>query len=699
MSTQQQALTYLRSSVGNPGATFRPGQWEAIDRIVNQKGKLLVVERTGWGKSSVYFISTRLLRAQGSGPTIIISPLLALMRNQIEAAERFGLQAETINSTNQDEWDQAKENILSGETDVLFISPERLANDDFMTTVLQPVADAIGLFVVDEAHCISDWGHDFRVDYRRIVNILNQLPGNLPVLATTATANDRVINDVTTQLGNIQIQRGSLDRTSLQLQNIWLPDQPSRLAWLAEHLPKIPGTGIIYTLTKRDANLVARWLQDNGIEAFPYYSNVSHEDYEDSNDYRLHLEDQLLNNRIKALVATTSLGMGYDKPDLAFVIHYQAPGSIVGYYQQVGRAGRGIPNAYGIMLSGKEDDTIHEFFRRSAFPTQARIDAILNKLAENDGGLSVPQLNGRLNFRKGQIEHALKFMSVERPSPVIKVGSKWRRTPVAYQLDQEKARFLTRQRYEEWNKVIEYLRYEGCLMSYLQEQLDDPTSGPCGRCANCQGSLHFPDRVDQVIGQEAASFLRHIDFPLTLRKQFPPGAVVNGLSKKIPENLRGEEGRIMSRWRDAGWGTMVAEGKQNGYFNDQLVEAISTLILHAWEPEPRPTWVTCVPSLNHPELVPDFARRVAVRLNLPFHPVIRKVKSTPPQKNQENSYFQCKNLDGAFAVEGDVPSGPVLLVDDAVDSGWTLTLLAALLLQSGSGPVFPVALTSTSFSE
>lgn len=699
MNTYAKAIAYLRESVGNPSADFRPGQWEAIDRMVNQKGKLLVVERTGWGKSSVYFISTRLLREQGSGPTIIISPLLALMRNQIEAAERFGLVAETFNSTNVEDWNEVKLKTLSNQVDVLFISPERLANEKFMTTVLQPLADAIGLFVVDEAHCISDWGHDFRVDYRRIVNILRQLPGNLPVLATTATANDRVIADIEQQLGDIHIQRGSLDRASLQLQNIFLADQPSRLAWLAENLPRIPGTGIIYTLTKRDANLVARWLQEQGIAAYSYYSGVTHEDFEDSNAYRLYLEDQLLHNRIKALVATTSLSMGYDKPDLAFVIHYQAPGSIVGYYQQVGRAGRGIPRAYGIMLSGREDDDIHAFFRKSAFPTQARIETILATLEQSDLGLSLNQLNKSLNFKMGQIEHALKFMSVERPSPVLKQGYKWKRTPVAYQLDREKAEFLTKQRYQEWRKMMEYLGHSGCLMSFLQDQLDDNTSTHCGRCANCRGELHFSDQIDQVLGQQAAEFTKHTDFPLKPRKQIPPGAVVNGLKKRIPADLQAEPGRVLSRWRDAGWGSMVAEGKQQGHFNDQLVEAFFAMIQYTWEPQPRPTWVTCVPSLNHPTLVPDFAERVARRLNLPFYPSVKKVKATQPQKNQENSYFQSTNLDGAFAIEGEVPDGPVILIDDAVDSGWTMTILAALLLQAGSGAVFPAALTSTSFSD
>ena len=227
------ALQLLRTAVGNPEIEFREGQWEAIDALVNEGQKLLVVQRTGWGKSSVYFVATRILRERGAGPTIIISPLLALMRNQIEAAERLEISAVTINSSNPDDWESIRKKIVANAVDAILISPERLANETFMTDFLQPVAGSIGLIVVDEAHCISDWGHDFRPDYRRLVSILKQMPPKAPILGTTATANDRVVEDVLTQLGDIAVLRGSLVRESLVLQTIKLPDQASRLAWLA----------------------------------------------------------------------------------------------------------------------------------------------------------------------------------------------------------------------------------------------------------------------------------------------------------------------------------------------------------------------------------------------------------------------------------------------------------------------------------
>jgi ATP-dependent DNA helicase RecQ len=413
-------------ALNDPQADFRNGQWECIKPLL-QRRRMLVVQRTGWGKSMVYFLATRIFRDEGGGITLLISPLLALMRDQIRAAERIGIRAETINSTNPQEWDEVQQRLLNSEVDILLISPERLANDQFRENALLPVADRVGLFVVDEAHCISDWGHDFRPDYRRIVRVLQALPPNIPVLATTATANNRVVNDVAAQLGDLNIERGPLVRDSLRLQNIWLPSPVARMAWLAEHLPRLPGSGIVYTLTIRDAERVAEWLRQNNIDARAYHSGV--EDREE-------LEERLLNNRIKTLIATVALGMGFDKSDLGFVVHFQRPGSVVHYYQQVGRAGRAVDEAYGILLSGYEDDDIIDFFIRNAFPPQVHVEQVLEALNQAENGLSVPMLQQEINLRKGDIDKTLKFLSVETPSPVIKQGSRWYAAPIDYELDQ-----------------------------------------------------------------------------------------------------------------------------------------------------------------------------------------------------------------------------------------------------------------------
>lgn len=457
---KEKAIGYLKTSLDNPKASFHDGQWESIERLLNHK-RVLVVQRTGWGKSMVYFLATKLLREQGAGPTLLISPLLSLMRNQIEAAARIGVIATTINSTNDDEWAAIHVELDANKVDVLIISPERLANDNFRQNVLSSLASNIGLFVVDEAHCISDWGHDFRPDYRRIVRVLQAIPPNVPVLATTATANDRVVNDVKSQLGDdIELIRGSLVRKSLKLQNIALPSPAARMAWLAQTIPQLPGSGIVYTLTQRDADRVAEWLQINNIDAKAYHSSI--QDREAGISVKEDLEQQLLNNEIKALVATVALGMGFDKPDLGFVIHYQRPASVVHYYQQVGRAGRAVDEAYGILLCGEEDDHIADYFIRSAFPPQKHVSAIINALDSSENGLSVPSLQSTLNLRQSQIEKALKYLTVESPSPVIKIDSKWQVTAAAesYSIDQQYIDEITKIRRVEQEQMQEYMLFD-----------------------------------------------------------------------------------------------------------------------------------------------------------------------------------------------------------------------------------------------
>ena len=696
MTKRSELLALLRVAVNDQDAEFRDGQWEAIDALVNRRERLLVVERTGWGKSAVYFIATRVLRNRGRGLTLIVSPLLALMRNQIEAAERIGIRAVTINSANTENWPVLQRTIRNDEADALLISPERLANDDFVEEVLLPVADRIGLLVVDEAHCISDWGHDFRPDYRRLVNVLRRMSENIPILGTTATANNRVVQGVQAQLGDVGIQRGSLMRNTLALQNMRLPSQAARLAWLAEHINALPGTGIIYTLTRRDAEQVANWLSNQGVTARAYFSGVTSDEFENSDAYRQHLEDQLLQNQLKVLVATTALGMGYDKPDLGFVVHYQTPGSVIAYYQQVGRAGRAIDHAVGILMSGHEDDAIHEYFRQSAFPNESWVEQILGVLEDGDG-LTIRQLEEAVNLRHGQLEQALKFLSVENPAPVIKNDSLWQRTPVSYHMDRERIRHLTEQRTIEWQEMQRYLEEDGCLMQFLAVALDDENPQPCGKCASCLGEPIVKPSFVRTQAILAARFLRQPEIDLKCKRQVPGDAFIEyDLGGNLAQELRAKTGRILSRWGDAGWGQIVADDKHRGHFQDALIEAVVEMLRDRWQPAPPPEWVTCVPSQTHPTLVPDFARRLAKALRLPFMPIVSKTRHNEPQKTQQNRFHQCRNLDGVFQIDGSVPQGAVLLLDDIVDSGWTMTVIAALLRQAGSGPVWPVALATAS---
>lgn len=694
------AESLLQNALNKSNAKFRDGQWEAISELLQNNARLLVVQRTGWGKSLVYFIATKLLRDRGSGVTLLISPLLALMRNQIAAAKRIGVKATTVNSSNQQDWDRIQAQLLTNQIDILLISPERLGNQDFLENTLLPISRNIGLFVVDEAHCISDWGHDFRPDYRRIVRILQKLPPNIPVLATTATANNRVVDDIKHQLGStLKISRGALTRNSLQLQNIYLPSQAERMAWLAKILPQISGSGIIYTLTVADAERLTGWLIIKGINAKAYHSKLDPNSQRNA-ELREQLENQLLNNEIKVLVATVALGMGFDKPDLAFVIHYQRPGSVVHYYQQVGRAGRAVEQAYGILLNGKEDDEIVNYFINTAFPPEADTTNVLQALNEAEDGYSAPQLQQQLNLSKGRIEKVLKLLSLESPAAVIKQGKKWYTTAINYQPNREKIEALTKIRRQEQAQMQQYMKSQQCLMAFLANALDDPEPQPCGKCAVCLGRNLLPTDYSTPIVNDAIVYLRKSDRIIEPRKMWTSQALPTyGFSGRIKPELQAEIGKVLSLWGDAGWGELVKRGKyQDNHFDDALVQGTVEMI-RRWQPQSMPTWITCVSSLTRPNLVPNFAQRLANQLKLPFKPAVIKVRQNRPQKEMNNSYQQANNLDGVFEIDiNQINSGAVFLIDDIVDSRWTFTVVAALLRRAGSGQVFPVALALNSLS-
>jgi ATP-dependent DNA helicase RecQ len=685
------ALELLRLGSGRSDAAFREGQEEAIWHVVEGRGRLLVVQKTGWGKSFVYFIAAKLLREGGAGPALLVSPLLALMRNQIAAADRMGLRAVTINSDNHTEWESVEAAIARDEVDILLISPERLANERFRSEVLANVASRIALLIIDEAHCISDWGHDFRPKYRLIERIARTLPANLRLLATTATANDRVLDDLRGVLGpDLSVSRGDLNRPSLRLQTIRLPQQAERLAWLAAQVAALPGSGIIYTLTVRDAVQVAEWLRSRGLNVEPYTG-------ETDSELRAEREQALLENRVKALVATTALGMGYDKPDLAFVIHYQTPGSVVAYYQQVGRAGRALDAAYGVLLSGREETDITDYFIEGAFPTRGEVEQVIQALEAAPGGLSVPELLTRLNLSKGRIEKTLVLLSLESPAPIVKQGTKWQLTAATLgETFWQRADRLTTLRREEQGEMQAYVRLESRHMEFLIRALD----GDPGEIQPPALPL-LPTTVDPALAREAVAFLRRTSLPLEPRKQWPTGGLPKlGLNGRIPAERQALSGKILCVWGDAGWGDAVRHGKYHEHrFSDELVSA-SAALLREWSPSPPLAWVACIPSRRHPTLVPDFARRLAAALDLPFHPVLERTDDRPEQKTMANSAQQARNVDGSLALSAaTLPAGPVLLVDDMVDSRWTLTIAAWILRSHGSGEVFPFALALTAHDE
>jgi ATP-dependent DNA helicase RecQ len=686
------ALDCLHTLTGEPDAQFRPGQLEAIRDLVADRARVLCVQRTGWGKSAVYFVATALLRRAGAGPTLIVSPLLALMRNQLDAARRLGLRAHTINSTNRDEWDDVRAQLAAGELDLLLISPERLNNPRFRVELMPLFAASVGLLVIDEAHCISDWGHDFRPDYRRVSEMLARLAGDAAVLGTTATANDRVVTDVVEQLTpagaeQLRTYRGPLARTSLRLEVVELPRPAQRLAWLVEHLrdgtdggaPALTGSGIVYTLTKRDADQVARFLDANGIAALSYSGDQDAEQ-------RIGTEDRLLANDVKAVVATSALGMGYDKPDLGFVVHYQAPGSVVSYYQQVGRAGRGVEHADVVLLRGAEDRAIQDFFIEQSFPSRERVDAVLSSLqSAGADGCTTRELMAVVNVGMGRLEAMLKVLDVE--GAVTRDGSRWVLVPDAsWQYDGDRYARVTELRRAEQRAMASFGSDGRCLMRTLQEQLDDPSPSDCGRCAVCTVQ-RFAAPPDPRLVELAGRHLRSRPIELEVKKMAPDA---HGSMRKLPEERRTEPGWALARFGDGGWWPAIERGLDaGGAFEDELVAAVADLARAQ-----SAAWVCAVPSVRLGDALDRLAHQVAATLGVPAPALVARVQQRPPQREMANAVQQAANVRGAFSVTGTPPAGTGILLDDRRISGWTLAMVGGQLRMAGAERVVPLALAT-----
>ncbi len=707
------ADTVLARLVGDATGTarLREDQWRAIEALVADKRRALVVQRTGWGKSAVYFVATALLRGMGAGPTVIVSPLLALMRNQVEAAARAGISARTINSANPEEWDTIQEEVAAGSVDVLLVSPERLNNPDFRDNVLPKLSAATGLLVVDEAHCISDWGHDFRPDYRRLRTMLVELPPGVPVLATTATANARVTADVAEQLGtgggsDALVLRGPLDRESLSLNVLSLPDAAHRLGWLADHLDELPGSGIIYTLTVAAAEEITTYLRRRGHTVASYTGKTENAD-------RQQAEDDLLANRVKALVATSALGMGFDKPDLGFVVHLGSPSSPIAYYQQVGRAGRGVAHAEVLLLPGREDEAIWKYFASVAFPPEEQVRRTLDVLAHSERPMSLPALEPLVELRRTRLETMLKVLDVDGAVRRVKGG--WTTTGQPWVYDTERYAWVARQRSAEQQAMREYASTTGCRMEFLRRQLDDEQAAPCGRCDNCAGARFTADVSGKAL-DEARGELTRPGVEVEPRKMWPTGLAAIGIDLKgrIPAGELAFPGRALGRLSDIGWGNrlrpMLAPGAPDGPVPDDVVQA-AVSVLADWakgsggwacgspDAPPRPVGVVTVPSRTRPALVASLGARIAEIGRMPLLGSLAYADGPAGERiAQSNSAQRVRALHHAFVVPEALASalaeaqGPVLLVDDASDTGWTLAVAARLLRRAGAKGVFPLVL-------
>ena len=702
-SARESAERHLRALVGprdgQGDAVLREDQWAAIEALAVDHRRALVVQRTGWGKSAVYFVATKLLREEGAGPTVIVSPLLALMRNQIAAAERAGIRAVTINSTNIDQWQPIHDQIHAGEIDVLLVSPERLNNPGFRDEVLPRLAATCGLLVVDEAHCISDWGHDFRPDYRRLRTLLAELPSGIPVLATTATANARVTDDVAEQLGvhadgtsdaQVLVQRGTLDRESLRLGVVDLKAPQQRLAWLADHLAEQPGSGIVYCLTVAATQEVAGYLRDRGLEVAAYSGQTDP-------DERHALEQALVDGRVKALIATSALGMGFDA-SLGFVINLGAPQSPVAYYQQVGRAGRGTDEATVVLLPQVEDRDIWAYFASLGFPREEQVRETLAALAESDRPMSTATLETRVELGRNRLESMLKVLDVD--GAVQRVQGGWVATGRSWDCDAERYARVTEAREREQQAMLDYLRTHQCRMRFLREQLDDPDAADCGRCDNC-GGLTLSTDVSAAAVAEAGERLSRPGVVVEPRKMWPTALANLGLDLKGKITAGAEPGRAVARLTDLGHGqalrALFREDTPDGPVPPALAQAVMD-VMKEWAPawSARPDAIVVVESVTRPTLTRDLADGLSRVMQLPVVGTWSvRDPSVPPRAGQTNSAQRVAAVRRRGGLDAEVPPGAtVLLVDDQVATGWTLTVAAAAIREAGANAVLPLVLAT-----
>lgn len=717
-----QALALLRQLTGNPEAQFHAGQFEAIEALVSYRRRALMIQRTGWGKSAVYFLSALLMRQEGAGVSLIVSPLLALMRDQVAAAAHAGVRAAMVNSSNVTQWDDIAQRIAADDLDVLLISPERLNNPAFVNEWLPHILPHLGMLVIDEAHCISDWGHDFRPDYRRISRLIAELPARVPVLATTATANARVVQDVVEQLGvsavplehdggvspkqEVFLARGPLTRDSLRLGVLRLPQANQRFAWLLTHLDSLPGSGIIYTLTVAAALDTAAALREAGYEVQAYTGKTDA-------DERLASESALKENRVKALVATSALGMGFDKPDLGFVVHLGAPSSAVAYYQQVGRAGRGAIKADVLLLPGQEDQEIWEYFASASMPTAQNTSAVLEALGQASAqgqALSLPALEARADIKRSSLDLLLKVLAVE--GAVKRVDKGWVATGAPWSYDSERYARVAQTRRQEQEAMLNYIATNQCRMQYLAFELDDSTAVPCGRCDTCAGPW-YPSTIPDEAVRSARKALTSEGLEIAVRGMWPTGLDRLNISEngaplrgKIPVEQRPETGRALARLTDLGWGNQLreifAQAEQRPQNNAPVTPEVGRAcvrVLAGWGWEERPSAVVYLPSPVRPVLTETLAHGLAVTGKLVNLGPLTQVRAA--EHFGGNSVFRCAATVHSYTLPESLRAyltqhqPAVLLVTDLVDSRWSITAAARLLRQAGASRVFPFALAST----
>jgi ATP-dependent DNA helicase RecQ len=693
MSIDHVATRVLEALAG-PGATLRDDQRTAVEALSRPGARVVVVQATGWGKSAVYWVATAASRERGDGPTLVVSPLLSLMRDQVAAASRAGLRAAAIHSGNLDSWSEIEAAVAADELDVLLVSPERLANPTFGKRVMSGLAGRLGLLVIDEAHAVSDWGHDFRPDYRRVADVLRELNPRTPVLATTATANERVTEDLAAQLGeSALVLRGPLARSSLHL--AVLPEMTAlqRYAWVVDHLASLPGSGIVYTLTVADAERLTAAIKAAHGDSLPVEAYTGQLEA----GQREHLEDALRRNEVKALVATSALGMGYDKPDLGFVVHLGAPASPVSYYQHIGRAGRAIEHAVVALLPAAGDEHIWDYFATATIPRKDQVESLLTALRASDGPMSVPALDAETGIRRTRVELLLKQLAVD--GVVERSADGWSATGVQWTFDEEHYKGVIATREREADIMRSYIAGRECLMKLLRTALDDPEAENCGRCSVCLGRLPEPlsADVDAATVERIAAVLRAETITLEPRKMWPGGPF--GARGRIPAELGADPGRVIIHADAAEWEDERREDARAGGSEppSQALRDSTVRVLAAWAStwRRRPSCVIALPTRTASAAVATarvegLAEHLGEVGNLP----VATWNGVPPDTQGLSGAQVAAAWRDALATTGfpDVAGASVLLVVDTTNTTWEPTVAAASLREAGADVVLPLVI-------
>lgn len=647
---------------------FYDTQWDTIEKILKGK-RVLLIEKTGFGKSLCYQFPA----IHFEGTTVIFSPLIALMRDQVKKLNNLGISAKHINSEqSQEENEQIIEDAIKGKFKILYIAPERQENIRWIEAAREI---KLSMVVIDEAHCVSVWGHDFRPSFRRIINLVQLLPSSFPVLATTATATKLVEEDIVKQMaGDTTSSRGNLMRENFYLNVIKVKSEDEKLAWMGANLNKIDGNGIIYTGTRINTEIYTKWLNYLGISAIGYNAGLASE-------LRMEIEEGLLSDKWKCIVSTNALGMGIDKPDIRFIIHTQIPASPIHYYQEIGRAGRDGLKTLIILFYSPKDIDLPMVFINGARPSIDNYYKVINILKQEP--LGEMQIMRNTNLKQTQvrvIKADLLDQKIIREVQYEK-NKKYEYQFGASELNIKSFQVLRNSKLKDLQKMIDYIETNDCRMKFLCDFLGDWSDNKCRKCDN-DLNRHIVSELTVEWSNKISAF-RDNYFPV-LEVEAKKSSLVNGFAS--------------SYYGVSNVGEIIHKCKyqQGGDFPDYLIKLMLRVFRDKLGNE-KFDLILYVPPTESGDLVKNFAMKISAILNIPLSNNLQKVRITDPQKGFQNVLLKKDNVKEAFVYYGadEVKDKSILIIDDIFDSGATIKEIGKLLTKLEVKIVVPLVIAKT----